>query len=139
MKRPNQIGKIVYYSLILILVLVVIFSGLQILESTIFNPVAEDAAPPSKTITRDGVDYFPRQDITSILVLGIDRYGPVEDSGSYQNSGAADMAMVVLLDHTAQECRVLQLNRDTMTGVRITDANGRKYDPMILQLCLAHA
>ena len=138
MKRPNQIGKIVYYSLILILVLVVIFSGLQILESTIFNPVAEDAAPPSKTITRDGVDYFPRQDITVMLVMGIDEFGPVQSSGSTSNPGAADMVTLLIFDEKDEQTRILCLNRDTMLDVSVLGINGQKAGTTFAQLAIAH-
>ena len=98
MKRPNQIGKIVYYSLILVLVLVIIFCGLQILESTLFKPTSGTVAPPSKTITRDGVEYFPRQDITVMLVMGIDEFGPMQSSGESYNPGAADMVTLLIFD-----------------------------------------
>ncbi len=138
MKRPNQIGKIVYYGLILILVLVVIFSGLQILESTIFNPVAEDVVPASKTITRDGVDYFPRQDITVMLVMGIDEFGPVQSSGRNSNPGAADMVMLLVFDEKNEQTRILCLNRDTMLNVGVLGINGRKAGTTFAQLAIAH-
>ena len=139
MKRRRHKKRIVLVSVILILALVTLFSGLRILESTVLHqgPSMQETQP-SKTITRDGVDYFPRQDITTVLVLGIDRFGPVEDSGSYQNAGAADMAMVVLLDHAAEECRILQLNRDTMVEMPVLGPGGRQAGTAYAQLALAH-
>lgn len=138
MKRPNQIGKIVYYSLILILVLVVIFSGLQILESTLFNPPAQNVAPPTKTITRDGVDYFPRQDITVVLVMGIDEFGQVQSSGGSYNPGAADMVTLLIFDEKNEQTRILNLNRDTMLDVSVLGINGRKAGTTFAQLAIAH-
>ncbi len=137
MKRPNQIGKIVYYGLILILVLVVIFSGLQILESTIFKPGAEVVAP-SKTITRDGVDYFPRQDITVMLVMGIDEFGVMQSSGGSYNPGAADMVTLLIFDEKNQQTRILALNRDTMLDVSVLGINGRKAGTTFAQLAIAY-
>jgi LCP family protein required for cell wall assembly len=137
MKRPNQIGKIVYYGLILILVLVIIFSGLQILESTIFKPGAEVVAP-SKTITRDGVDYFPRQDITVMLVMGIDEFGVMQSSGSSYNSGAADMVTLLIFDEKHEQTRILTLNRDTMLDVSVLGINGRKAGTTFAQLAIAY-
>lgn len=138
MKRPNQIGKIVYYGLILILVLVMIFSGLQILESTFFIPTVPEAAPPSKTITRDGVDYFPRQDITVMLVMGIDEFGAVESSGESYNSGAADMVTLLIFDEKNEQTRILCLNRDTMLNVSVLGINGQKAGTTFAQLAIAH-
>ena len=137
MKRPNQIGKIVYYGLILILVLVIIFSGLQILESTIFKPGAE-AMAPSKTITRDGVDYFPRQDITVMLVMGIDEFGVMQSSGSSYNPGAADMVTLLIFDEKNEQTRILNINRDTMLDVSVLGINGRKAGTTFAQLAIAH-
>lgn len=138
MKRPNQIGKIVYYSLILILVLVIIFCGLQILESTLFKPTAGTVAPPSKTITRDGVEYFPRQDITVMLVMGIDEFGPMQSSGESYNPGAADMVTLLIFDEKNEQTRILCLNRDTMLNVSVLGINGRKAGSTFAQLAIAH-
>lgn len=137
MKRPNQIGKIVYYGLILILVLVMIFSGLQILESTLFNRT-EDMMTPSKTITRDGVDYFPRQDITVMLVMGIDEFGAMQSSGSSYNPGAADMVTLLIFDEKNEQTRILALNRDTMLDVSVLGINGRKAGTTFAQLAIAY-
>jgi len=83
MSKQKPKGSVVYFCIILLLVLVMIFSGLQILESTIFHTGQESGRPTtSKTIVRDGVEYFPRQDITVFMVLGIDKFGPVEASPS---------------------------------------------------------
>ena len=93
---------------------------------------------PSKTITRDGVDYFPRQDITTVLVLGIDRFGKVEDSGAYTNTGAADMDVLLIFDETAKKCTMLQLNRDTMLEMPVLGLGGKPAGTMVGQLALAH-
>ena len=67
----------------------------------------------SKTILREGVSYFPRQDITVVMVLGIDRHGPLEASDSDRNSGAADTVQLLIFDEREKCTRLLNLNRDT--------------------------
>ena len=122
MRKPQKYVKdIGFFFLILLLVLVVLFSGLRILESTVLSTVTGEEVIETKTIYRGDKAYFPRQDITTILLLGIDRYGPVVDSETYNNRGAADMAMVVSLDHAGEECRVLQLNREGIQSVSYRD------------------
>ena len=107
MSEQKPKGSIVYFCIILLLVLVMIFSGLQILESTVFHTGQEPGKPStSKTIVRDGVEYFPRQDITVLMVLGVDQLGPVVDSGSYNNSGLADVISLLIFDETNQNCRI---------------------------------
>lgn len=137
-RRPRYLKDIGFFCLILLLVLVLLFSALRILEATVLSTKTGEEVIETKTIYRDDKAYFPRQDITSILLLGIDRYGPVVDSETYNNRGAADMAMVVILDHAAEECRILQLNRDTMVTMPVLGIGGRRAGTYYGQLALAH-
>ena len=138
MRISKGVKDILFFGAVFILVAVILISGFRILENTLLRTKVGEETVPTKTIYRDDVAYFPRQDITTVLVLGIDRYGAVEDSGTYQNPGAADMAMVVILDHKAEECRVLQLNRDTMVNMPVLGMGGRKAGTAYGQLALAH-
>ena len=54
-----------------------------------------------------------------LMVLGIDQLGEVEDSGSYNNRGLADVVSLLIFDETNKNVRILQLNRDTMLNVRV--------------------
>jgi len=137
-KRRNT-RKIACFSLILILALVMVYSGLQILESTVFyNQSDKQEVVVSKTITRNGIDYFPRQDITVIMVLGIDQYGVVKDSASYNNSGNADMVALLIFDEKNEKASVLCLNRDTMVEMPVLGIGGRQAGTAYQQLTLAH-
>lgn len=138
MKKRKHAVDLACLCAILILMLVMLYSGLRILESTVLYPQQEAQPAVSKTITRNGVDYFPRQDITTLLVIGVDRYGPVADSGSYQNTGAADMAMVLIFDEVNETCAVLQLNRDTMVEMPVLGVGGRQAGTYYGQLALSH-
>lgn len=114
-----------------------------IMSLTLYAASADDYSGLSPVRTYNGNEYRarPASDLTTILLIGYDHYssGVQEELHGYSSGGQADFLLIVVLDHENQQIRRLQLNRDTMTGVRITDENGRKYDPMILQLCLAHA
>ena len=123
----------------LILLLVMIYSGLQILESTVFNTSrGQQASAPKKTIIREGVSYFPRQDITTILVMGIDEEGPVTASGSYRNSGEVDMVALVVLDQVDESYSILCLNRDTMLNMPVLGVGGGQAGTLYGQLALSH-
>lgn len=137
MSKRNKIKRIAYFSVILILVFVMIYSGLRILESTVFYREQETGVA-SKTIIRDGKEYFPRQDITVVLVTGIDQYGPVQSSNSYNNPGAADMAMLLIFDEINKNCNVLYLNRDTMLEIPVLGIGGKRAGTLYGQLALSH-
>ena len=135
-KRPKGIFSA---CILLVLVLVILYSGLRILESTVLLPTEEPAVQANtKTILREGVEYFPRQDVTVMLVLGIDQYGPMESSNYYRNQGSADSVMLLIFDETSEECSVLYLNRDTMLEMDVLGVRGEYAGTTYGQLALAH-
>ena len=139
MRTNSGLKRIAYLCAILILVLVMILSGLQILESTVFHRgQGSGEIRPSKVIVRDGVHYFPRQDVTIVMVLGIDRFGAVSPSESYNNRGAADMVSLLIFDEQEKTCSVLCLNRDTMLEMPVLGVDGRKAGTAYQQLALSH-
>ena len=139
MKKKKSFKDIFLFGVLLVLLLVILYSGLRILESTVLHPAQGPAAQQtSKTITRNGVDYFPRQDITVVMVLGIDQYGPVKSSNYYRNNGSADSVMLLVFDETNQNCTVLYLNRDTMLDMDVLGVRGEYAGTTYGQLALAH-
>ena len=139
MKKHKYTKDIVFFAVILVLVLVMLYSGLQILESTVLYHGQNDELPiDTKTVTINGVSYFPRQDITVVLVMGIDRYGPVQDSGRYTNTGAADVDILVVFDESNQSVSMLYLNRDTMMTMPVLGMGGHQAGTYFGQLALAH-
>ena len=139
MRKKNHLADIAFIGVVLILVLVMLYSGLRILESTVLHPPQADTeVTESKTIVRQDVAYFPRQDITVVMVLGIDQLGPVEDSRAYNNRGAADMVMLLIFDEKQESCSVLHLNRDTMLEMPVLGIGGREAGTYFGQLALAH-
>jgi len=139
MKKQKHGKGIVKFCLLLLLVLVVLYCGLRIMESTVLLTGEEPADQMAKkTIVRDGVEYFPRQDVTVMMVLGIDQYGPVESSNYYRNDGSADSIMLLVFDETNEACTVLYLNRDTMVDMDVLGVKGDYAGTTYGQLALAH-
>lgn len=139
MKKKHSFTRFLVRVILLALVLVMLYSGLQILASTVLqSPTITQDQTGRKTIVRDGVEYFPRQDITVMMVLGIDQYGKVEHSNYYRNSGAADSVMLLVFDEATRECTVLYLNRDTMLAMDVLGVRGEYAGTFYGQLALAH-
>lgn len=126
------------FILILVLLLGLIFGGLHILESTVLSEDKETSQETSLTITRDGVDYFPRQDITVIMALGIDELGPVKSSESYRNDAEADAIVLLILDQKDESYTMLCLNRDMMVKMPALGLSGRPAGSYYGQLALSH-
>lgn len=139
MKKRNIKAHIGFITSVLVLVLVMLYSGIRILEATVLAPdVIQPDSTSSKTIVRDGVSYFPRQDITVILAMGIDERGPVRASNSYRNHGEADAVILLILDHSEETYSVLCLNRDTMVRMPALGIGGKQAGTFFGQLALSH-
>ncbi len=124
---------------ILLLLIAVVFSATKIFE-ILDLPSYEGGTGPavSKTIVRNGVEYFPRQDITVLMLMGIDESGPVQESTSYNNTGEADVVALAVFDETDESYRILMLNRDTMLNMPVLGLGGKPAGTLYGQLALAH-
>ena len=138
MRKRKSLKDVLLFCVLLILLLVMLYSGLRILESTVLRNEEPVVQQTTKTIVRDDQEYFPRQDVTVMMVLGIDQYGPVESSHYYRNEGSADSIMLLVFDETAKDYTVLYLNRDTMLNMDVLGVKGEYAGTTYGQLALAH-
>lgn len=66
----------------------------------------------------DGVTYEQKMDVTSLLMIGIDKASTDEIKG-YRDGGQSDFLLLLVLDHKNKTIRQLQIDRDTMTSVNV--------------------
>ena len=128
---------LLFVCVILVLVLVILISGLRLLESTIFYKGEAEEQVISRVIVRDGVSYYPRKDINVILVMGINQKGKVEKT-EYNHGGAVDMVTLVIFDEKTQKVDLLCLNRDMMVNMPMLTNSGREAGTYYGQLAFSH-
>ena len=132
-------SKTVYATLSVLLCVILAVSVFNIVKITTRNPqIDNNSSIVSRVIKRDGIEYYPKQDITTFLLIGLDRTGVPEESKSYINSARADVVMVITFDNTKKEINVLNLNRDSIIPVQIWGVNGYRAGNVNEQLALAH-
>lgn len=137
--NKKKISKCLYGSLILLVVLLMLYHGICILESTVLSEADDETLSSSpKTIMVNGVSYFPKQDITVFMVLGIDKYGEMKSSEYYRNSGDADMVALLIFDESEKTYTVLTINRDTMVEMPVLGIFGQQAGSSYSQLALAY-
>lgn len=136
-KRLNG-KKIILLLVIFLLLVVCLYSVFRIVDLRRQEPEPLPTEDQTKVIVRDGVSYYPRQDMVVILVAGIDQEGPVVSSGTYNNSGEADMVALVIMDKKTEQIDVLALNRDTMLDIPVLGVGGKNAGTIRGQLALAH-
>ncbi len=130
--------KLLYVGVILVLVLVILFSGLQILESTVFMGGQHWLQTQSRVQIRNGVRYYPRKDITIVLLMGINQTGPVVPT-EYNQGGSVDMLALLVFDEQTKQCNVFSLNRDMMVYMPRLKEHGKEKGTLYAQLAYSHA
>ena len=83
----------------------------------------------------EGVPYRRRKNLTSILMMGVDRDSPGVGTRS---GGQADFLRLVVLDSSAKKVTQIQIDRDTMTPITILGILGDKSGVRTAQICLSH-
>lgn len=99
------------------------------------NPPEEDEG---ELLYYNDTWYAPRDDLETVLVLGLDRS---EQEGVWVTGEFAQSDFVLLLeiDRTAERCRAIHINRDTMVEIQDFDQYGRPTGTYTAQLALAYA
>ncbi len=112
------------------------------LESRL-EPVPEDqgnvlTANPAQEITYKGRRYTLKRGISTLLVIGLDEFGPTYKHESYRNDQQADFIVILVFNDTDKTCSLIHLNRDTMTDVTVLSIGGKNAGVVTEQLALAH-
>ncbi len=96
--------------------------------------VEDDAA----LLFYNGAWYAPRDDVETVLVLGLDRSEQegIGETGAYAQS---DMILLLKIDRTSETYQAIQINRDTMAEIQDFDQYGRPSGTYMAQLALAYA
>lgn len=103
--------------------------------STVVRPTA---GPDVSTVNFDGKEYKIKDGLSTLLVLGTDDIEVDEDEG-YLVDSQADFVVLAVLNSGDRTCKLLQIDRNTMTYVDANDENGVSIGKQFMQLCLSHA
>ena len=114
-------------------------------QNQIANSSHQDASPDEnivvddkKTIMWGGKEYFAKENIEAVLIMGVDSAGVQDDTLSYMNTDQSDFNVLLVIDHDNKSYTSLTLNRDTMTKIPCLDAAGTMSYWKDGQLALAH-
>ena len=91
-----------------------------------------------QTIRYDGEWYTLRDNVETVLVLGLDKFEVEAESQSYNNDNCADFLSLLVLDKDKKSVTALHLNRDTMAKINILGLDGSVVGSKTAQLSLAH-
>lgn len=80
---------------------------------------------------------YRRQELTNLLLIGVDWMEESEASARY--AGQADFLLLLTLDQRSRTVSALQLDRDTITDIRVFGPFGDYTGITQTQLCLSYA
>lgn len=137
--RERRQKKLKYAAIVLAAILIV-STGLLLVRiwenrQSQFPLFESDAA--SKTFEYNGEEYVLKDDIETVLILGLDKFENA-DAESYNNDKQADFLMLLVIDHNESTCTALHINRDTMAEMSILGVAGDKVGTITKQIALAH-
>lgn len=119
---------------ILAAMLLTLLPGISWAEGLTFMPVIE----------YEGVAYEarPSRAIDTVLLIGYDHKDNgelIENLDGFNKGGQSDFLLLMVIDHDSRKIRMLQVERDTVTPVKIYSKKGAYYGTRRMQICLSHA
>ncbi|MBR0447808.1 MAG: LCP family protein [Clostridia bacterium] len=123
-----------------ILVVILLFSTVMFLLSIFeryHSQYPEQHPEAEERITYNGEEYLLRDDIETLLVLGLDAY-TAEVTESYNNNRQADFLLLLIMDKTNQTCKAIHINRDTITDMNVLGVAGDSVGTVRKQIALSH-
>lgn len=143
-RRANPVKKICLALCAALAVLALGVIASLVLESRLSAPI-ENAGHRMTAYTtyRDGEQVFMngqwhvKRNLDTLLVIGVDDFGEMQGTDSYNNSSQADFLALFVRDKDTEERAVLHLNRDAMTNIPVLGLTGQKAGSIYGQLALA--
>ena len=137
MKFRQKRSALIVVSIILALVLsifVLMFQG----QGHFLTDINPSSSNSGRGVEYEGKWYPFRNDLKTVLFMGLDKYERPEESWGYLNNQQADFLSLLVIDEKAGICNILHLNRDTMTEIPRFGVSGDAVGTIVGQLALAH-
>lgn len=103
------------------------------------DETADSSEEEEEQIHYNGAWYTRRDDVETVLVLGIDKYIDEQEQSVQGDYEQSDFLMLLILDKTKESCAAVHINRDTMTKFNQLTDSGRVTGVITAQITLAHA
>ena len=124
-----------------IFLLAAVYAGARWLETRSANPEPRGDHTlryADEQITVNGAAYRLRQNLTTILLMGIDQESGQNQTGNFRSGGQADFLRLVVVDPAEKAISQIQIDRDAMTPVPVLDVLGSRSGRQTMQICLSH-
>lgn len=100
---------------------------------------SDSSTDSREMITYKNETYVKKGNLETYLIAGIDAPGKVEKVTEYDGTGQCDVLVVIVRDRSTDQCKLLSIDRNTITAVKSLDNDGTYLDTTDIQISLAHA
>lgn len=100
---------------------------------------SDSSTDSREMITYKNETYVKKGNLETYLITGIDAPGKVEKVTEYDGTGQCDVLAVIVRDRSTDQCKLLSIDRNTITAVKSLDNDGTYLDTTDIQISLAHA
>ena len=126
--------------------IIVIVLVVSVISVGAFSLFSKDRGNAPSEYTEDteiteyrGEKYLPKENIETVLLMGLDKFDMEADDIAYINMQQSDLMLLFVIDHNSNQCELLHINRDTMTEIQRLGVGGDKAGTFTGQICLAHS
>ena len=134
-------NKYLKYTAIILLFIMIISAALLFLhfwenQQGLFPVQGDDVF--SDSVEYNGQEYELKDNIETLLIMGLDKFGSDINNGAYNNDQQADFLMLFVIDNENSTCKAIQINRDAMTEINVLGVAGEKIGTVNGQIALSH-
>lgn len=90
------------------------------------------------TIEYNGKTFEKKNNVETLLVMGLDKFEGEIENNSYNNDQQADFLMLFVIDNENSTYNAIHINRDTMTNIDVLGLAGETVGTVYEQVALAH-
>ncbi|MCD7982248.1 MAG: LCP family protein [Clostridiales bacterium] len=135
-------GKKFFSAAVLIAAVVVIALLAYFKSSSSVSSEDISAEPESQamemTVEWKGGTYTYNTNLTNILFMGVDITDPIEKETTPGEAGQADCIILFSLDKETKQATILQINRNTVVSLDVSDFTGNYLKSIEGQICLQY-
>ena len=135
--KSRRSVAVIAISLVVILVALLLFHWWDKQQGdSLWDDLGESV---DKTITYEGKEYQFRDNIQTVLIMGLDKFEADTAPDSYNNDMQADFLTLLVLDRDDDTVTTLQINRDSMGQINILGLDGESIGTKTAQLALSYS
>ena len=138
-KKQNTRATVLKILAVVLAIVLLVSTGLFLLSfwEQRFGQYPEQEQLMDEHLVYEGREYELRDNIETLLVLGLDTHEMVQTE-SYNNQQQADFLMLLVMDNKNKTCKAIHINRDTMADMHVLGVAGERVGTVNKQIALSH-